>query len=141
MQPAIEPVRQYLMDLQDEIVQALEDVDGVAEFLKEDLPGPNGALSRPRVLEGGRRIEKAAVQFTHSLGASLPPAATERNPHLAGHGFQATAISLIVHPVNPYVERGLFTCFTDGNFHLLLNFFDNFLDPGRMYSSVIDEAI
>jgi coproporphyrinogen III oxidase len=103
MQPAIEPVRQYFMDLQDEIVQALEDVDGAAEFLKEDLPGPNGALSRPRVLEGGRRIEKAAVQFTHSLGASLPPAATERNPHLAGHGFQATAISLIVHPVNPYV--------------------------------------
>ncbi len=103
MQPAIEPVRQYFMDLQDAIVQALEDVDGDAEFLKEDLPGPDGALSRPRVLEGGRRIEKAAVQFTHSLGASLPPAATERNPHLSGHGFQATAISLIVHPVNPYV--------------------------------------
>jgi coproporphyrinogen III oxidase len=55
------------------------------------------------VLEGGRQIEKAAVQFTHSLGDSLPPAATERNPHLAGHGFQATAISLIVHPRNPYV--------------------------------------
>ena len=103
MQPAIEPVRQYFMDLQDSIVQALEDVDGGAEFLKEDLPGPDGALSRPRVLEGGQRIEKAAVQFTHSLGASLPPAATERNPELAGHGFQATAISLIVHPVNPYV--------------------------------------
>ena len=55
------------------------------------------------MLEGGAHIEKAAVQFTHSLGASLPPAATERNPHLAGHGFQAVAISLIVHPRNPHV--------------------------------------
>ncbi|MEM8768980.1 MAG: oxygen-dependent coproporphyrinogen oxidase [Pseudomonadota bacterium] len=101
--PAIEPVRDYFMELQDRIVSSLEGVDGEAEFLKQEVPGPNGALSRPRVLESGARIEKAAVQFTHSLGPSLPPAATERNPQLAGHGFQATAISLIVHPVNPYV--------------------------------------
>ncbi len=101
--PAIEPVRDYFMALQDRIVSTLEGIDGKAEFLKEEVPGPNGALSRPRVLEFGARIEKAAVQFTHSLGPSLPPAATERNPQLAGHGFQATAISLIVHPVNPYV--------------------------------------
>ncbi len=103
MQPTIEPVRTYFMSLQDRIVDALEALDGVAVFRREDIPGPNGVLSRPRVLEGGAQIEKAAVQFTHSRGPSLPPAATERNPHLTGHGFQATAISLIVHPVNPYV--------------------------------------
>ncbi len=103
MKPAIEPVRDYFMNLQDEIVRALEALDGEVEFIKEDVPGENGALSRPRVLEAGARIDKAAVQFTHSKGASLPPAATERNPHLAGHGFEATAISLIVHPTNPYV--------------------------------------
>jgi coproporphyrinogen III oxidase len=60
-------------------------------------------LARPRVLEDGGHLEKAAVQFTHSVGQSLPPAATERNPHLAGKGFQAAAISLIVHPRNPFV--------------------------------------
>ncbi|MFW6093125.1 MAG: oxygen-dependent coproporphyrinogen oxidase [Pseudomonadota bacterium] len=100
--PDILPVRDYFMTLQDRIVSALETVDGEAEFGREEIPGPNGAVSRPRVLENGPRIEKAAVQFTHSLGDSLPPAATERNPHLAGCGFQATAISLIVHPRNPY---------------------------------------
>ena len=103
MNAAIEPVRDYFMSLQDAIVSALETLDGEAEFLKENISSPGGALSRPRVLEGGKRIEKAAVQFTHSKGPSLPPAATERNPQLAGHGFQATAISLIVHPCNPYV--------------------------------------
>jgi coproporphyrinogen III oxidase len=103
MSPDIIPVREYFMDLQDRIVGALETLDGEQSFIREDLPGPNGALSRPRVLEDGAHIEKAAVQFTHSLGASLPPAATARNPQLAGHAFQATAISLIVHPRNPYV--------------------------------------
>lgn len=99
----IAPVRQYFSDLQDTIVLALETLDGSARFRREEIPGEHGALSRPRVLENGQHIEKAAVQFTHSVGTSLPPAATERNPHLAGHGFQAAAISLIVHPRNPYV--------------------------------------
>jgi coproporphyrinogen III oxidase len=103
MQPKIEPVRDYFMQLQDTIVEALERLDDGPGFIRKDIPGPEGTLSRPRVLEDGPHIEKAAVQFTHSKGTSLPPAATERNPHLAGHGFQATAISLIVHPRNPYV--------------------------------------
>lgn len=102
MTAALEPVRDYFMALQDRIVAALEAVDGKAQFLREHVPGPGGTLSRPRVLEEGAHIEKAAVQFTHSRGPSLPPAATARNPELAGHGFQATAISLIVHPRNPY---------------------------------------
>lgn len=102
MQPDISQVRDYFIGLQTAIVDSLESLDGSAEFLKEEVPGPNGGLSRPRVLEEGAHIEKAAVQFTHSAGDSLPPAATERNPQLTGHGFQAAAISLIVHPRNPY---------------------------------------
>jgi coproporphyrinogen III oxidase len=102
MKPQLSPVRDYFMALQDRIVEALEAADGEGRFLREEVPGPQGALSRPRVLEDGKHIEKAAVQFTHSRGDSLPPAATDRNPELAGHGFQATAISLIVHPRNPY---------------------------------------
>jgi coproporphyrinogen III oxidase len=100
--PNIPVVKTYFMDLQDRIVTALEAADGGGRFTREEIPGPGGGIARPRVLENGAQIEKAAVQFTHSVGASLPPAATERNPHLAGHGFQACAISLIVHPRNPY---------------------------------------
>jgi len=99
----IEPVRDYFMALQDTICATLEDLDGAGQFQRGDLAGPEGGRARPRVLEDGRAIEKAAVQFTHSVGSSLPPAATERNPGLAGHRFQAAAISLIVHPRNPYV--------------------------------------
>ncbi len=91
------------MALQDQICAALERIDGSAVFSRAELPSPEGGLARPRVLEDGVHIEKAAVQFTHSVGTSLPPAATARNPQLAGHRFQAAAISLIVHPRNPYV--------------------------------------
>jgi coproporphyrinogen III oxidase len=101
--PQVQLVRQYFMGLQDQICTGLEALEGTAKFSREELPGEQGALARPRVMADGAHIEKAAVQFTHSIGASLPPAATERNPQLAGHGFQATAISLIVHPRNPMV--------------------------------------
>ena len=101
-QPSIEPVRDYFMGLQAQICAALEEADGEARFGIEEIPSETGGLSRPRVLADGPVIEKAAVQFTHSIGPTLPPAATERNPHLTGRGFQAAAISLIVHPRNPY---------------------------------------
>ena len=96
-------VREFFIDLQTQICDALTRADGAETFSLEPLDSPNGGLSQPRVLADGRHIEKAAVQFTHSLGDSHPPAATERNPHLAGAPFQATAISMIVHPQNPFV--------------------------------------
>lgn len=98
--PAV--VRRYLLDLQEGICDALVRLDGRAAF-REDVHEENdGRLARPRVLEGGAAIEKAAVNFSHSLGDHLPPAATERRPDLAGLGFQAVSLSLIVHPRNPY---------------------------------------
>ncbi|MCY3820724.1 MAG: oxygen-dependent coproporphyrinogen oxidase [Gammaproteobacteria bacterium] len=99
----IKPVRQLFRDLQDEIEARLADLDGEGAFEGQAAALPHGGLSRPRVLQDGASIEKAAVLFTHAIGSSLPAAATDRNPHLAGQPFQATAISLIVHPRNPYV--------------------------------------
>jgi coproporphyrinogen III oxidase len=100
--PAVGPVREYFMALQDRIVDALEAVDGQAAFRREHLDSPGGGSARPRVLADGRHIEKAAVQFTHSVGERLPPAATATRPELADRPFEATAISMIVHPRNPY---------------------------------------
>ncbi|MEM9742758.1 MAG: oxygen-dependent coproporphyrinogen oxidase [Pseudomonadota bacterium] len=100
--PKVQQVREYFIDLQTRICNALAAADGQAEFSLERLEGADGALAQPRVLANGAFIEKAAVQFTHSKGASLPPAATARNPQLAGRAFEATAVSLIVHPRNPY---------------------------------------
>ncbi len=116
-------VRDYFMDLQDRICLALENIDGQQRFSREVIEANNGGLSRPRALQDGAAIEKAAVQFTHSIGASLPAAATERNPQFAGKGFQATAISLIVHPLNPHVPTT----------HMNLRYFVVLTDPVSWY--------
>jgi len=100
--PVLADVRDRFLALQDEICAALEEIDGGEGFREERAPGPDGTLARPRVLEEGPVIEKAAVHFTHAAGPRLPPAASERRPEAAGAPFEATAISLIVHPRNPY---------------------------------------
>jgi coproporphyrinogen III oxidase len=94
-------MHEYLSVLQGRICAALEAEDGAARFRGEEQ-GAGGALSRPRVLEGGAVVEKAAVNFTHARGPALPPAATEGRPQLAGQPFEAVSLSLIVHPRNPY---------------------------------------
>ena len=96
-------VTDYFKLLQSHICETLSDIDGTAKFSQEDIETPGGGHSRPRVLDGGPVIERGAVQFTRSVGAALPAAASERNPHLAGQGFQAAAISMIMHPRNPFV--------------------------------------
>jgi coproporphyrinogen III oxidase len=99
--PDAAPVRAWLLDLQDRITAALEAEEPRARF-REDLEEGPGGLSRPRVLEDGEVLEKAAVHVTHSRGERLPPAASERRPDLEGLSFEAAAISLIVHPRSPY---------------------------------------
>ena len=101
MDPAVEPLRDYLCDLQDRICDALEREDREARFSREEIERPGGGLSRPRVLSDGPVIERAAVNFTHTEGASMPQAATDRRPELAGRRYEAVSISLIVHPRNP----------------------------------------
>jgi coproporphyrinogen III oxidase len=100
--PDARRVRAHLLDLQDRICAALEKEDSGARFREEHFESPSGGLQRPRVLEEGTVIERAAVHFSHTVGRDLPAAATERRPELAGRSYQAVSVSLIVHPRNPY---------------------------------------
>lgn len=95
-------VREQLLDLQDRICAGLQAQDGGAGFVEQRFESEAGGLQRPRVLEDGPHIEKAAVHFSHTLGRALPEAATERRPDLAGRRYQAVSVSLIVHPRNPH---------------------------------------
>lgn len=98
----VEPVVDYIRTLQERFLTELKRVDSGLEFKGDMMEGPRGT-SRPRVAESGIHFDKVAVQFTHSIGQKLPPAATERKPELANTPFQAVAISWIFHPKNPYV--------------------------------------
>ena len=106
-------VREYLLELQDRICRALEREDGEASFRQDVFEGERGGLARPRVLSDGPVLERAAVNFSHTAGARMPGAATERRPELVGASFEAVSISLIVHPRNPYAPttHANFRCF------------------------------
>lgn len=97
----VEDIIQYFKRTQTKITKALEKLEPKSSFQGEDLKTDRGQ-TKPQILSNGAVIEKAAVNFTHSIGQNLPPAATERKPELAGSPFQAVAISLIIHPKNPY---------------------------------------
>jgi coproporphyrinogen III oxidase len=99
----IERVLAYLRDLQDRICSRLETADGEGRFREDRWQRPEGGGGRSRVLEGGALLEKGGVGFSHVHGTGLPPSATAQRPELAGRGFQAAGVSLVLHPWNPYV--------------------------------------
>jgi coproporphyrinogen III oxidase len=96
-------VRAYLLELQDRICEALAAEDGGSGFREDSWERPEGGGGRSRVLEGGPVFEKAGVNFSHVFGSALPPSATAQRPELAGRGFQAMGVSLVIHPRNPRV--------------------------------------
>ena len=99
----IEPVKQYLLSLQDQITTALEQEDGRAQFSEESWERPGGGGGRSRVIENGALLEKGGVGFSHVMGDTLPPSATASRPELEGARWQAMGVSLVMHPENPFV--------------------------------------
>ncbi|MEY6430898.1 oxygen-dependent coproporphyrinogen oxidase [Thioalkalicoccus limnaeus] len=102
-QPDLSAVRDYLRALQDRLTLAFEAADGRARFREDLWVRPTGGGGRTRVLESGALFEQAGVGFSHVHGERLPPSATAARPELSGCRFQALGVSLVVHPVNPYV--------------------------------------
>jgi coproporphyrinogen III oxidase len=100
---AIAGVEQWLRGLQDRICAGLETLDGKARFEEDIWTRAEGGGGRTRVMTDGAVFEQAGVNFSHVQGATLPPAATARRPELVGRSFRAMGVSLVVHPLNPYV--------------------------------------
>jgi coproporphyrinogen III oxidase len=99
----IEQVKTYLLQLQDNICGELAAEDGGKGFITDEWQRPEGGGGRSRVLAEGEVFEKAGVNFSHVMGASLPPSASASRPELAGRSYQALGVSLVIHPRNPYV--------------------------------------
>jgi coproporphyrinogen III oxidase len=96
-------VRDYLQTLQGSIISALEDLDGKGKFQRDNWQRPGGGGGLTCVLNDGAVFEKAGVNSSHVLGTRLPPSATKTRPELTGRGFEAVGVSLVIHPLNPYV--------------------------------------
>lgn len=101
--PSADAVIAYLRELQDRICTALEKTDGAATFRRDAWKREEGGGGESRVLRDGRIFEQAGVNFSHVMGKTLPPAATAQRPELAGARWEAMGVSLVIHPLNPYV--------------------------------------
>ncbi|WP_290652324.1 oxygen-dependent coproporphyrinogen oxidase [Aquisalimonas sp.] len=101
--PDPEAVKTYLLGRQEALCRLLETEDGDGRFHEDAWERAEGGAGRSRVLRGGAVFEQAGINFSHVHGDSLPEAASERRPELAGRRFQAMGVSLVVHPHNPYV--------------------------------------
>src|SRR5690242_19814396 len=104
----IPAVKTYLLALQTRICQMVETEDGRQSFLQDEWSHQEGGGGITRVLTNGAVIEKAGVNFSHVQGKQLPQAATVRRPELANASFQALGVSVVIHPVNPYVPTSHF---------------------------------
>src|SRR5580765_6252171 len=99
-------VRSWLGRLQDELCAAFATADGARSFVRDSWTRPGGgdALAGDgvtAVLEDGAVFERGGVALSDVRGTNLPPAATARNPHLAGRSFRAMGVSVVMHPRNP----------------------------------------
>lgn len=97
----IPAVRDYLLNLQAQIVNALEAFDGET-FRRDEWQRPEGGGGISRLIENGLFFERGGVNFSHVKGTTLPASATAHRPELAGRHWEAMGVSLVLHPHNPY---------------------------------------
>ena len=94
--------RAYFLDVQSRIVAGLEAADGQT-FRRDEWKRESGGGGLSCLIEEGNVFERAGVLFSHVTGNHLPPSASASRPELAGRGFEAMGVSLVLHPRNPYV--------------------------------------
>ena len=98
-----EQVKQFVQQLQDNICQGLEQLDGKAKFQEDNWQREEGGGGRSRVIKDGGVFEQGGVNFSEVWGDSLPPSILIQHPEAAGENFYATGTSMVLHPRNPYV--------------------------------------
>jgi coproporphyrinogen III oxidase len=96
----------YLLELQNQLCGTFGGPELKGEFLRDvwQREGNEQSLSGrgiTAVQENGGVFERAGVALSDVSGSKLPPAATARNPQLAGRKYRAMGVSVVMHPRNP----------------------------------------
>jgi coproporphyrinogen III oxidase len=94
-------VHDWLAGLQERIVGRLEALDGKA-FRSDTWQRAEGGGGLTRMLEDGQLFERGGVSLARVHGRELPPSASAARPQLAGRAWQASGVSLVLHPRNPF---------------------------------------
>jgi coproporphyrinogen III oxidase len=93
----------YINDLQEKICKALSTEDGKENFIKDEWKRDEGEGGGgiTRVIENGNVFEKGGVNTSVVYGKVTDP--MRRQLKLEGSKWFACGLSLVIHPLNPYV--------------------------------------
>jgi coproporphyrinogen III oxidase len=95
-------VKDYFLSLQQNTVATLSALEK-RSFRRDAWDRPEGGSGISCLIEDGELFERGGVNFSHVFGSSMPPSASASRPHLAGRAFEVMGLSLVMHPLNPYV--------------------------------------
>ncbi|MGP1931245.1 MAG: oxygen-dependent coproporphyrinogen oxidase [Arsenophonus sp. ET-YP4-MAG3] len=101
--PNIDAVKVFFLTLQDKLSQQLEYIDNKEKFIEHNWKHKQKGEGRSRILKHGKIFEQTGVNFSHVSGDKLPTTATENHPLLIEYHYQAMGVSLVTHPLNPYI--------------------------------------
>lgn len=93
----------FLTAFHDTLCAQLESLDGQAKFIDDAWTREQGGGGLTRIMTNGAVFEKAGVAFSKVSGTSLPPSASAHRPELAGRKWEAMGVSLVLHPLNPFI--------------------------------------
>lgn len=91
----------YIHDLQNRICAALEKADGKAKFMEDKWERAEGGGGITRVIANGDVFEKGGVNTSVVFGNVTD--AMRSQLKIDGDKWFACGLSLVLHPVNPYV--------------------------------------
>jgi coproporphyrinogen III oxidase len=91
----------YILDLQNRICSAIEDVDGIAKFQEDAWDRPEGGGGKTRVISNGAVFEKGGVNTSIVFGDVTDLMRTQLR--INGAKWFACGLSLVLHPANPFV--------------------------------------
>ena len=96
-----EDIAKEFKKLQEDICYALQEEDGTGKFISDHWQRPEGGGGDTRVLQNGKILEKAGVNFSAVHG----PVTKKMNEAfgLNADEFYATGVSIVIHPSNPFV--------------------------------------
>lgn len=96
-----EEIAEWFRGLQLRICSELEAEDGKAKFVEDTWERPGGGGGHTRVIQHGNVFEKGGVNFSAVHGELSDKIISALG--LQDNRFFATGVSIVIHPINPYV--------------------------------------
>ncbi|MCF6808016.1 oxygen-dependent coproporphyrinogen oxidase [Thiotrichales bacterium 19S9-12] len=96
-------IETYLSSLQSNLVSQIEAEDSQTKFLNDAWQFETGGGGLSCVIANGEMMEKGGVNFSRLKGPELPKAVLTMRPELKGYHYEVMGVSVVMHPVNPYV--------------------------------------